>query len=321
MTAPLTFDQFSESEYFENFSQIPNLLVCWWEHDINAILESSLMGILQLEAKKTEQNKRNLAAKTVYIDILDNQLPTWLTNLGVTDLPAKSKAVVTLCNNIVSAYETHKDESGVPLETVELAAFDSFLRKLTLCLPTNANRVYKTESYDRSTVVYCGHCDDIVSARNPMSLELAAKHFAFYHRDSLWKQGMLRQAPAGQPVFDGTCRTCRNPVLVELTPTETKSGVQCLDCGGRWCFNCMDPKVWLGPDPWRVGVISKGSPWFTALTRQFARQRIFVPVVACRQMLLVIRGVLLIASCFFSDSLPKQSSVETISLPTSFRLL
>jgi hypothetical protein len=274
------------------------------------------MGILQLEARRAKQHEQSRAAKKVYLDILDDQLPTWLTNLGVTDLPAKSEAVITLCNNIVSAYEAHKEKSGVTLETFELAPFATFIRKLTLCLPTNANRVYKTDPYSRSTVVYCGHCDDIVSARNPLSLELASEHFNSCHRDSMWKQGMLRQAPVGQPVFDGTCRICRDPVLVEVTPTETKSGVKCLECGGRWCFNCMDLKVSPGPDPGSEAGVTTGSRRFTALTRQFARLYIFVPVVACRQMLLVISGVLLITGCFFPDSLPKQSSVETISLPT-----
>jgi hypothetical protein len=86
----------------------------------------------------------------------------------------------------------------------------------------------------------------------PMSLELASKHFALFHRHSTWKRGMLRQAPPGRLVFDGYCRTCKELVLVEASPietkVETKSGVRCQRCGGRWCFNCMDSRVWLGPN-------------------------------------------------------------------------
>lgn len=251
-TAPLTFDEFCSGEYFEYRCQIPALLFQRFGRNEDVALNSSLATILKLEARETRKDKRNAEAAAVYTHILDDQLPLWLTSLGIVALPTSTDATITLCNNIVSAYEGHQQKTGVTLEMAVPAAFDSFLRKLTLCLPAHGNKLFTIENYSRSSVVYCGHCDEISSMKIPMSLELASKHFALFHRHSTWKRGMLRQAPPGRLVFDGYCRTCKELVLVEASPietkVETKSGVRCQRCGGRWCFNCMDSRVWLGPN-------------------------------------------------------------------------
>lgn len=222
----------------------------------------SLRAILEFEAKQFQMQRKKLEAERQFVTILDKKLPLWLVDLGVTTLPPSSGATIVLCNRILEAYEPCKNKTGIKLETVEMAAFKTFLRKLTLCCPAYGDRLYQFEAYDRSSLVYCGYCNDYGSARNPMSLKQAGEHLAFYHRDSFWMRGMLRRTPPGQPVYDGMCYVCQIPVLVDAVREEIKSGVKCKGCCQRWCFRCMDSHVWLGPEQMAGGVIRKGDAPF-----------------------------------------------------------
>lgn len=47
-------------------------------------------------------------------------------------------------------------------------------------------------------------------------------------------------------------------MLVTADIHETKSGVACEQCLGKWCFKCMDKRVWVGADFKKDGVIHKG---------------------------------------------------------------
>jgi len=195
-------------------------------------------------------------------DIFEKNLPIWLESLKINVLPPSSQATVSLFDSIVAAWNPFEQKTGIKLWSVEFPFFDTFLRKLALCFPVFGDRIYRVEFYDRSTVVYCGYCDDCVSARNPMSLKQMNVHLGTFHKNEVWKIGMLRQSPPGQPVFDGCCVDCNSPLLVAASHEETKSGVECKTCRSKWCFQCMDKRVWLGADDQKKGITPTGESRF-----------------------------------------------------------
>lgn len=87
---------------------------------------------------------------------------------------------------------------------------------------------------------------------------------------------MLRQSPAGQPVYDGRCCVCRDAVLVAADVHETKSGVTCKRCLKKWCFKCMDREVWVGSDFEKDGVIHKGNVVVPATVDEIAKGAMYL---------------------------------------------
>lgn len=194
--------------------------------------------------------------------IFEKNLPSWLANLKIAVLPPSSQATVILLDSIIAAWHPFEQKTGIKLRSVEFPFFDTFCRKLALCLPAFGDRIYKIECYDRSSVLYCGYCDDRASSKNPMSLKQMNDHLGYFHKNEAWKIGMLRQSPPGQPVFDGHCVGCSCPLLVAASLEETKSGVDCKTCHRKWCFQCMDKRVWLGADHQKRGIIPAGEFFF-----------------------------------------------------------
>ena len=93
-----------------------------------------------------------------------------------------------------------------------------------------------------------------------MSLKQANDHLAFFHSKEFWKPGMIRRSPPGQEVYDGRCCVCNDAVLVTAEWHESKSGVKCKACLHKWCFKCMNKRVWVGADFERDDPIQKGTP-------------------------------------------------------------
>jgi hypothetical protein len=190
--------------------------------------------------------------------ILDKNLPNWLSELKITELPPPSESTITLFNRITEAWQCVEQNTEIKLCHDEFAFFECILRKMCLCLPAYGDRIYRVEFYDRSSVVYCGFCDGYPSARNPMSLKQANDHIGYFHANQEWKTGMLRQSPVEQPIYDAHCTNCNLSVLVAARQGEAKSGLECKHCHRKWCFQCMDKRVWFGTDHKRTRVIPTG---------------------------------------------------------------
>jgi len=194
--------------------------------------------------------------------ILDARVPAWLKEFKITVLPPKSSAFIKLLDAVVQAMGSFECVIGLQLPNRELEPFYLLLKKLGLCLPVYMDRLYWHRYYTRDTLVYCGYCDDETAAWNPMSLLEARSHLTRCHKNESFKVGMLRLAPDGEDPVDGRCNQCHIPLLAEARENETKSGVECRKCCGKWCFDCMDDRVWIGPDVKCRNAWMKGEPNF-----------------------------------------------------------
>lgn len=254
--SPLTFRAFSSHLYFK--SGIPRYSRHWDTTEHYIVAKSSLKSILELEVKQLQKRKRMDKAERMSTEILDKNLPQWLVTLNIEVLPPTSDATIILFNSVIEAWRRCEQETGIKLTSEEFPLFDSLLRKLALCLPGYGDRIYKSDYYDRSSFVYCGFCDDRTAGRCPMSLTQANGHMTSNHEKEVWKLGMLRKLPPGQPVFDGRCTCCKVLLLVAADHGEIKSGVECKTCKKKWCFQCMDKRIWHGVDDEGKGVITRG---------------------------------------------------------------
>ena len=268
--APLSFEAFSNNVYFKR--GIPRVSEHRNSENRDVVARSSLRDILRLEVKQFRSAQAIALAKKRCITAFDHEFGSHFNDLKIKSLPPSSVSTIFLLDKSIEAWTRQKLE----LRVDEFDFLDCFMRKMALCWPQGGDRIYNVEHYDRSSVVYCGFCNDHSSARNPMSLKQANDHLAFFHKKCLWKPGMLRQSPLGQPVYDGRCQSCADVVLVAAEPHETKSGVACKKCLRKWCFNCMDKHVWVGADFEKDGVIHKGKPLIQASLTRTAKGAIYL---------------------------------------------
>ena len=253
--SPLTFHAFSNRSYYK--SRIPSLSKHYKGVNHDLIATASLKTILELESKQLEKERRLKGAESLSSEIFDKNLPKWLAKLNIIILPPSSDKTIILFNSIIEAWKSCEQETGIKLTCEEFPFFDSFLRKLTLCLPRYGERIYDADYYDRDSLLYCGLCDDRIAGRRPMSLKQANDHIESNHKLEIWKIGMLRKLPPGQPVTDGHCTRCHVALLVVADHGETKTGVRCIYCKKKWCFSCMDKRIWHGVDE-RSGIFYLG---------------------------------------------------------------
>ena len=258
---PLSIDAFSEKPYFK--WGVPKTSHHHETSEHQFVSRASLKSILELEVRQLEKERKMREVKMISNQIFEKNLPGWLASLKITVLPPNSQATVTLFDSIIVAWSPFDLKTGIKLRSGEFPFFDTFCRKLALCFPAFGDRIYKIEYYDRSSLLYCGYCDDHASAKNPMSLKQMNDHLGYFHKDEIWKVGMIRQSPPGQPVFDGHCVSCNIPLLVAASFEETKSGVECKTCHRKYCFQCMDKRVWLGADHQKRGIIPAGKYRFS----------------------------------------------------------
>jgi hypothetical protein len=258
-TAPLSLEAFSNKVYFRN--GVPVNSEHKFSENRDLVAKSSLRDILLLEAKQRRQALAIKLAKSRCTTTFDTKFGLYFKELKIKSLPPSSDLTIFLLNESIKAW-TQVERLSAELRVDDFDFLACFMRKMELSLPQYGDRIYHVRFYDRSSVVYCGFCDDYSSARNPMSLKQAHDHFAFFHKKEFWKPGMLRQSPPGQPAYDGRCHSCRDIVLVAADIHETKSGVVCKNCLTRWCFKCMDKRVWVGADLEKDGVIHKGKSSF-----------------------------------------------------------
>ena len=198
--------------------------------------------------------------------ILDTRVPAWLKEFKITVLPPKASAFIKLLDALVQAMGSIEYVIGLQLPNRDLEPFNLLLKKLGLCLPVYMDRLYWPRYYKRDALVCCGYCDDDIAAYNPMTLSEARRHLIHDHKNEPFKVGMLRLARLGEDPVDGRCNTCDLPLLAEAREKERKSGVQCVGCGGKWCFECMDDRIWIGPMKCRRALKereAKPSPWLT----------------------------------------------------------
>jgi len=241
--SPITYYTFSECTYFS--SGIPREKRYRRDPTGELIANASLKTILKLEAKECKIQKIKSDEHRLTLEILDKDLPKLLQKIELDMLPPQSKTAVFLFDKFIGSWDRVQQKLGIEIPLQDSTFFESCLLKLALCLPKYGDHIYKMEFYDRSTLVYCGLCDDTTSAKNPMTLKQASDHFGSSHKNDNWKKGMLRLSPAGQPVCDGQCFNCRVPLLAQARRNEVKSGVECKRCRQKACFNCMDKRIWL----------------------------------------------------------------------------
>ena len=248
-TAFLTFEVFLNGKYFGN-RQSPRYLIEFLKshEDRQAIPGCSLKTLLELEKKQDERNRARATANRVYAHILDHDLPVWLAEMHINQMPPETRLTILIADRIVATYDRRALHTGISLQVTD---FSKLLRKLSLCFPSDGRALYGT--FEGRSAVYCGLCEASVSLSTPMSLGEMKNHLDEEHTDRLWTAGILRY---GQIKFDGKCRYCKSLVLVKLSVgeiyREKKSGVRCSFCGDCVCFNCMDTSIWLHPDREKV---------------------------------------------------------------------
>jgi len=269
-TAPLSFEAFSNNIYFKR--GIPRISEHRNSENRDVVAKSSLRDILLLEVKQYNRARAMGLAKARCTNTFDLAFGPLFNGLKIKSLPPSSTSTIFLLDKSIEAWT----QQNLELRIEDFEFLDCFMRKMALHRPQDGDRIYKVLHYDRSSVVYCGFCDDYASAHNPMSLKQANDHLTFFHKKELWKPGMLRQSPPGQPVYEGRCQTCANAVLIAAEPHETKSGVACKKCLRKWCFNCMDKHVWVGADFEKDGVIHKGKPLIQASLTRTAKGAIYL---------------------------------------------
>lgn len=248
-TAFLTFEVFLNGKYFGN-RQPPRYLIEFLNsrQDRQAIPGCSLKTLLELEKKQDERNRARAIANRVYTHILDHDLPIWLEEMNINQMPPETRLMILVADRAVAAYERRAQHTGIGLQVTD---FSKLLRKLSLCFPSDGRALYRT--FEGRSAVYCGLCEASVSESTPMSLGDMTYHLEEDHADRPWTTGILRY---GQIKFDGKCHCCKSLVLVKPFVgeiyREKKSGVRCSFCGNCVCFNCMDTSIWLHPDREKV---------------------------------------------------------------------
>jgi hypothetical protein len=178
-----------------------------------------------------------MAPDCILDEILDDKCSKWITATDIADLPPGSEVSIELFNSVLTAFKPFETRTGIKLST---RALDGLLAKLK-SLQSNACRFHEEiRHYSRSSVLYCGYCPNIVSAKYPMSLYEVCQHIQLCHRDTCWNFNMVCQSPAGQPVYDGRCAKdgCNRPLLVEHFLEEHKTGFKCKNCRRKWCSSC-----------------------------------------------------------------------------------
>jgi hypothetical protein len=210
----------------------------------DVIATYSLQQVLEMEVRLDNFKERKAATKKEFSRILDRELPGWLRNLKVRTLPPERSAMIQVFNNLVSRFEPIEQSYCIPLHFPALSALDALIIKLKLLFRGTAGRLPKEKScsnhFDRPHVLYCGFCNDETTAESPMTIQDFREHLKDWHPNERWKQNMVREPPAGFPVFDATCCECGDAILVDAEQGESHSGLRCSDCGYKNCFQCMD---------------------------------------------------------------------------------
>jgi hypothetical protein len=147
------------------------------EYEREKVAHWSLELILRFECEFWNDGSKS--PDRILDEILDNECSKWITATAIADLPPRSEVSIQLFNSVVTAFKPFETRTGIKLST---GALDRLLAKFK-SFQSRACRFHEEiQHYSRSSVLYCGYCPNIVSAKYPMSLYEVCQHIQFCQR-------------------------------------------------------------------------------------------------------------------------------------------